>query len=64
MGWGNLPEHLIEQEIKQGLLVPIEVEGDPEKPIIELRVVRKEGEAVGPVAQKLWELFEELKANT
>ena len=59
MGWGNLPEHLIEEEIKQGLLVPIKVEGDPEKPTIELRVVRKEGEPVGPVAQKLWGLFEE-----
>ena len=58
MGWGSLPEHLIEKEIEQGLLVPIKVEGDPEMPNIELRVVRKEGEAVGPVAQKLWGLFE------
>lgn len=57
MGWGSLPEHLIKEELAQGLLAPIKVEGDPEMPKIELRVVRLEGEPVGPVAQRLWELF-------
>ncbi len=58
MGWGSLPEHLIKDELAQGLLAPIKVEGDLEMPNIELRVVRLEGEPVGPVAQRLWELFE------
>ncbi|MBL4799537.1 MAG: LysR family transcriptional regulator [Oleispira sp.] len=57
MGWGSLPEHLIKEELAQGLLAPIKVVGDPDMPNIELRVVRLEGEPVGPVAQRLWELF-------
>jgi len=58
MGWGSLPEHLIKDELAQGLLAPIKVEGDIKAPNIELRVVRLEGEPVGPVAQRLWELFQ------
>ncbi len=58
MGWGSLPEHLIKDELTQGVLAPIKVEGDTDKPNIELRVVRLEGEPVGPVAQRLWALFE------
>ena len=63
MGWGSLPEHLIKEELAQGLLAPIKVEGDPEMPKIELRVVRLEGEPVGPVAQRLWELFQQVKVS-
>ncbi len=59
MGWGSLPEHLIKDELAQGLLAPIKVEGDIEAPNIELRVVRLEGEPVGPVAQRLWKLFQQ-----
>ena len=59
MGWGSLPEHLIKDELAQGLLAPIKVEGDTEMPNIELRVVRLEGESVGPVAQRLWRLFQQ-----
>jgi DNA-binding transcriptional LysR family regulator len=59
MGWGSLPEHLIKEELAQGLLAPLKVEGEPNVPNIELRVVRKEGEPVGPVAQRLWELFQQ-----
>ena len=57
MGWGSLPEHLIKQELEQGLLAPISVEGEVEPPNIEIRVARLEGEPVGPVAQRLWDLF-------
>lgn len=59
MGWGSLPEHLIKKELAQGLLAPIKVEGDPDIPNIELRVARLEGEPVGPVAQRLWHLFQQ-----
>lgn len=58
IGWGSLPEHLIKDELEQGLLTPIKVEGEPAMPNIELRVVRLENEPVGPVAQRLWELFQ------
>ncbi len=58
MGWGSLPEHLIKDELSQGLLAPIKVEGEPAMPNIELRVARLDGEPVGPVAQRLWSLFQ------
>jgi DNA-binding transcriptional LysR family regulator len=57
MGWGSLPEHLIENELAQGLLAPLKVEGDVVSPDIEFRIARLDNEPVGPVAQRLWELF-------
>lgn len=59
MGWGSLPEHLIKEELEQGLLVPLRVEGDVEMQDIEFRIARLESEPVGPVAQRLWQLFQE-----
>lgn len=59
MGWGSLPEHLIEDELAQGLLAPLNVEGEVEFPSIEFRIARLDSEPVGPVAQRLWELFRE-----
>jgi DNA-binding transcriptional LysR family regulator len=59
MGWGGLPEHLVKEELAQGLLAPLKVEGATDLADIEFRVVRKEGEPVGPVAQRLWELFQQ-----
>ncbi|TQV84862.1 LysR family transcriptional regulator [Aliikangiella coralliicola] len=59
MGWGSLPEHLIKDELEQRLLAPLKVEGNVESPGVELRIVRLESEPVGPVAQRLWQLFRE-----
>lgn len=61
MGWGSLPEHIIKDELAQGLLAPLRVEGEVESPIVEFRVARLASEPVGPVAQRLWELFKENK---
>ncbi len=57
MGWGTLPEYLVKEELEQGLLAPLRVEGDGELPDIEIRVARLGTEPVGPVAQRLWQLF-------
>lgn len=59
MGWGSLPKHLIKEELEQGVLVPLKVEGDIEMQDIELRIARLDSEPVGPVAQRLWQLFQE-----
>jgi len=59
MGWGYLPEHLIKDELEKGILARIKVEGEIEPPTIEFRIARLESEPVGPVAQRLWELFRE-----
>ncbi|WP_298772949.1 LysR family transcriptional regulator [uncultured Shewanella sp.] len=59
MGWGSLPEHLIKNELQQGLLAPIKVEGETRMPNIDIRIARSTSKPVGPVAQKLWQLFKE-----
>jgi len=59
MGWGSLPEHIIKDELAQGLLAPLRVEGEVASPTVEFRVARLASEPVGPVAQRLWELFQE-----
>jgi len=59
MGWGTLPEHLITKELELGLLAPLKVEGEIEPPSVEIRIARLESEPAGPVAQRLWELFQE-----
>jgi len=59
MGWGSLPEHLIKDELAQGLLTPLRVEGEIELPSVEFRIARLKSEPIGPVAQRLWQLFRE-----
>lgn len=59
MGWGSLPEHLIQKELELGLLAPIKVEGEIEPAPIDIRVARLASEPMGPVAQRLWEMFKE-----
>jgi len=63
MGWGSLPEHLIKEELEQGILVPLQVEGGLTWTEAEFRIARLDSEPVGPVAQRLWQLFQE-RANT
>ncbi|WP_413662782.1 LysR family transcriptional regulator [Microbulbifer sp. CNSA002] len=57
MGWGTLPEHMIEAELEQGLLSPIAVEGIPKPQELEVRVARQASNPMGPVASYLWQLF-------
>lgn len=59
MGWGSLPEHLLKDELEQGLLAPVRVEGEVVPPSIEVRIARLDSEPAGPVAQRLWQLFQE-----
>jgi len=59
MGWGSLPEHLIKQELEQGILVPIQVEGAVVPPELDIRIARVASASHGPVAARLWALFGE-----
>lgn len=54
-GWGGLPDHLMLQEIAEGSLVPIEVDGfRPRRS--EIFAIRRRDTAPGPVASALWNL--------
>ncbi len=63
MGWGRLQEHLIEQELKEGSLVPLQIQNYPSVTEIDIRAVRRYGEIVGPVADALWQDLAALNSN-
>lgn len=54
MGWGGMPQHMIQEELEQGDLVPLNVEGYP--PVrAEHFVMRRRDITIGVVAQALWD---------
>ncbi len=59
IGWGNLPEHLIKEELARGSLAPLKVEDRVEVGEAEVRIARLINEPVGPIGQRLWQLFQE-----
>ncbi len=58
MGWGSLPEHLVDKEIQQGQLAQAEIQGLKSSVTIPIHAVRLENGSTGPVANYLWELFQ------
>ena len=58
MGWGNMPKHLVEDEIKSGELVVLRSRDF--KPFkVDVKMVRRKNKPVGPVAAKLWQLMQD-----
>ena len=55
MGWGRLHRHMIEHELDSSRLVPLKIVDYPETLDIEIRMARRKGEVVGPVAAAFWE---------
>lgn len=54
MGWGSMPEHLIEEELKSKKLVPLTIKNFPTTIKIETRVARLSDRPRGPIADCLW----------
>ncbi|MGF1721945.1 LysR family transcriptional regulator [Vibrio kyushuensis] len=54
LGWGGLPEYLIKDDIAQGCLIPINVEGIPTRSSGDLHMFRNRNHQKGPVATKIW----------
>ncbi|MDX2469214.1 MAG: LysR family transcriptional regulator [SAR324 cluster bacterium] len=59
LGWGRIPEHLIERELASGQLIPINVEGIPVKTTGVLYMFRMVNREQGPVAIKFWKELKE-----
>ena len=59
MAWGAMPEHLIQDELARGELVPIHVEGI-EPRLSQLYLLRRTDKAIGVVADALWTALKEL----
>lgn len=57
LGWGFIPEHMAQDELAQGTLVALQPK-DMEHTINgEIRLIRRQEKALGPVATMLWESF-------
>jgi DNA-binding transcriptional LysR family regulator len=54
MGWGGLPRHLIEEELKSGELVVLDLEFFPVRRS-QLMLMRKREQVLGPVGRALWQ---------
>lgn len=54
LGWGGIPEHLIENELAAGTLIPINVEGIPVRSSGDLFMFRSRNHKKGPIAKQLW----------
>jgi DNA-binding transcriptional LysR family regulator len=63
MGWGNLPEYMVAEDLERGVLQIIKPE-DMEKQVANLYIVRKRWKAHGPVSRYLWDLFANAKGGS
>jgi len=54
MGWGRLHLHMVQAELESGRLVELKIEDFGDSSQIEVRVARRRGEFVGPVAAEFW----------
>ncbi|ANH71350.1 LysR family transcriptional regulator [Ralstonia insidiosa] len=58
MGWGHMPQHLIEKELRSGKLVSLEGRHF-KRSKLDIVAARLRGRPVGPVAQALWRYLAE-----
>ena len=58
MGWGGIPEHMIEAELKSGELVPLNVEGFPPRHT-EIFAIRRRDKAMGRVTSEIWQAIQD-----
>ena len=59
-GWGRLPKHMVQKDIKKGLLIAISSSGFPTINI-DLKAIRHKHKAIGPVAEALWQRLQCIK---
>jgi len=54
LGWGRLPQHLVDKEIEKNELISLDTLGKLELPIY---VTKLKNKSLGPVALKIWNYF-------
>ncbi|WP_261842041.1 LysR family transcriptional regulator [Aliamphritea ceti] len=62
-GWGGIPTHMIEEELANGSLVALNVEGYPPR-YSQLFQIRRRNSNTGIVAQAIWQQLTELQHST
>lgn len=58
LGWGNLPEFTIKEELETGKLVPLQIANYYRVGESQICVVCRADQTFGPVVQSLWDSFE------
>jgi len=58
-GWGRLPEHMVQKDIKEGLLIAISSNHFPAINV-DLKAIRHKHKAIGPVAEALWQRLQQI----
>jgi len=62
MGWGRLPTHLVQDEIKNGTLIVLNsAEFQPLS--FGVQMIRKKNKIYGPVASRLWDLLQHMSQD-
>ncbi len=62
-GWGGLPTHMIDAELANGSLVPLNVEGYPPRHS-QLYLIRRRNSDSGIVSQAIWQQLSEKSTHT
>ena len=52
LGWGRLPDHMVEKELSDGYLESLPKLGDLSLPIC---LTKRAGHHLGPVGRRIWE---------
>lgn len=52
LGWGRLPDHMVQTEVSRGTLASLPTLGDLELPIC---LTKRAGQHLGPVGRRIWE---------
>jgi len=60
MGWGNLPKHLIEQELKSGELKQLTLIDSKNSQHLNYCILKNKNKLLGPVASFLWQSLEKM----
>ena len=59
-GWGRLPKHMVQEDIKQGILTVISNKSFPSINV-DIQAIRHKHKPIGPVAEALWQRFQGIK---
>lgn len=62
MGWGGIPEHLIQEELASGELVPLSIQGFAPRQS-HLYLIRRRDEEVGIVSRAIWRKLLEISCR-
>ncbi len=56
LGWGRLPDHMVDSELNQGLLMELDTQ-EVGRESFEIFILRSQHHPMGPLGQELWQLF-------